>query len=87
MKESLNKFEQLVRLFSEIVDDGALVGNWKDCTLYSEANLVAVWKELAPKTAVAQFTRDPPVGKCVVFDAGDAAVSTYERGDRLIRQR
>jgi hypothetical protein len=69
------KLEKLVRLFSEVVDDGALSGNWNDCTLCVDAELLPLWKEIAPNTPVAPFGPRKPAGTCIVFDAGEEAIT------------
>jgi hypothetical protein len=81
-KNSVNgstKLEKLIRLFAEIVDDGALAGNWTDCTLCVDAQLVALWQEVAPKTPVSPLTTLKPPGICIVFDADDESAALYNR--------
>ena len=50
----MHKYEKLVHSFSEIVDDGRLVGNLDGFTLYAEADLVPIWREVAPRIPVSQ---------------------------------
>jgi hypothetical protein len=73
----MNHLISLVREFSEVVDDGWLMGKYHDFVMIADAELATVWREIAPNQPVDQLNRAIVAENCIIFDVSDEAIQLY----------
>ncbi len=78
----VSSYIPLVRGFSEVIDDGWLMGEFRDFVLLADSALASVWREIAPNQPIDLLDRIDVPEKCIIFDVGKAAVQLRERLQR-----
>ena len=74
-----SRYLELTHAFAEVVANGRLKGEFQSHVLLAPAELVPVWREIAPAQPVEPLDCAATTPKCIVFDLGEAAGATLAR--------
>ena len=76
---SVTDYTALARAFAELVDDGRLMGEFQHHVLLVPAELLAVWRDIAPNQPIEPLDHADAIDNCIVFDVGADAVAVLLR--------